>query len=127
MISAARLQLIFFIILTTAVSVLAFFIFKPYLGPIFLAAIIAIASYPFYKKLLKIFGGKSSVASFFAVLIILAIVLVPAVFIGLTLFKEATVLYGNMAFWQTGRRRFSKRGDKFYRRQNKNLFSRFFR
>ena len=102
MISAARLQLIFFIILTTAVSVLAFFIFKPYLGPIFLAAIIAIASYPFYKKLLKIFGGKSSVASFFAVLIILAAVLVPAVFISLALFKEATVLYGNMAFWQTG-------------------------
>src|SRR3989344_403999 len=102
MISTSRLQLIFFIILTAGVSVLAFFIFKPYLGPIFLAAIVAIASYPFYKKLLKIFGGKSSVASFFAVLIILAAVLVPAVFISLALFKEATVLYGNMAFWQTG-------------------------
>ena len=34
-------------ILTAGVSVLAFFIFKPYIGPIFLAAIIAIAFHPF--------------------------------------------------------------------------------
>ncbi len=81
---------------------MAFFIFKPYIAPIFLAAIIAIASHPFYKKLLKIFGGKNSLASFFAVLAIFAIVLVPAVFIGMALFKEATILYNNMAFWQTG-------------------------
>src|SRR3989344_4113312 len=113
MISTSRLQLIFFIILTAAVSVLAFFIFKTYLGPIFLAAIIAIASYPFYKKLLKIFGGKSSLVSFFAVLIILAAVLVPAVFISLTLFKEAAVLYGNMGFWETGGEDFLNAGAKF--------------
>jgi len=102
MISTIRLQLIFFMILTAGVSVLAFFIFKPYIGPIFLAAIIAIASHPFYKKLLKIFGGKSSLVSFLAVLAIFAIVLVPAVFIGMALFKEATILYNNMTFWQTG-------------------------
>ena len=102
MISTIRLQLIFFMILTAGVSVLAFFIFKPYIGPIFLAAIIAIASHPFYKKLLKIFGGKSSLVSFLAVLAIFVIVLVPAVFIGMALFKEATILYNNMTFWQTG-------------------------
>ena len=113
MISAARLQLIFFIILTAGGSVLAFFIFKPYIGPIFLAAIIAIASHPFYKKLLKIFGGKSSLASFFAVLVILAIVLVPAIFIGLALFKETAVFYGNVAFWQTGGEDFLSAAAKF--------------
>ena len=96
------MQLIFFMILTAGVSVLAFFIFKPYIGPIFLAAIIAIASHPFYKKLLRIFGGKSSLVSFLAVLAIFVIVLVPAVFIGMALFKEATILYNNMTFWQTG-------------------------
>ena len=94
--------MIFFMILTAGVSVLAFFIFKPYIGPIFLAAIIAIASHPFYKKLLRIFGGKSSLVSFLAVLAIFVIVLVPAVFIGMALFKEATILYNNMTFWQTG-------------------------
>ena len=46
-------------ILMSGVSVLAFFIFKPYIGPIFLAAIIAIASHPFYKRLLKFFRVKT--------------------------------------------------------------------
>ena len=46
-------------ILTAGVSVLAFFIFKPYIAPVFLAAIIAIVAHPFYKRLLKIFGEKN--------------------------------------------------------------------
>lgn len=102
MINTARLQLIFFIILTAGVSVLAFFIFKPYLVPIFLAGIIAIAFNSLYKKILKIFGGNGSVASFFAVLAIIAIILVPAFFIVTTLFKEATGLYNNLSYWQNG-------------------------
>lgn len=102
MISTARLQLIFFMILTAGVSVLAFFIFKPYIGPIFLAAIIAIASHPFYKRLLKFFRSKNSLASFVAVLAILAVVLIPAVFIGLALFKEVTVFYNNISSMQAG-------------------------
>ena len=89
-------------VLTAGVSVLAFFIFKPYIGPIFLAAIIAIASHPFYKKLLKIFGGKNSPASFTAVFIILTIILVPAFFIGMALFKEATAFYNHISFGQIG-------------------------
>ena len=89
-------------ILTAGVSVLAFFIFKPYIGPIFLAAIIAIASHPFYKNLLKIFKGKNLVASFAAVFIIIAVILVPAFFIGLALFKEATVFYNHISSGQAG-------------------------
>ena len=77
-------------ILTAGVSVLAFFIFKPYIGPIFLAAIIAIAFHPFYRRLIKIFGGNNSLASCLAVFAAVAIILVPAIFIGLALFKEAT-------------------------------------
>ena len=125
MISTSRLQLIFFMILTAGISVLAFFIFKPYIGPIFLAAIIAIASHPFYKKLLKIFGGKSSLASFFAVLVILATVLVPAVFIGLALFKEATVLYNNMTFWQTGGEDFLGAATKFIENKTSSFYPEF--
>ena len=102
MISTARLQLIFFMILTAGVSVLAFFIFKPYIGSIFLAAIIAIASHPFYKNLLKIFRGKNLAASFAAVFIIIAIILVPAFFIGMALFKEATAFYNNISSGRVG-------------------------
>lgn len=102
MISTARLQLIFFMILTAGVSVLAFFIFKPYIGPIFLAAIIAIVFHPFYKWLIKIFGGKNSLASFAAVFIAVVIILVPAIFIGIALFKEATAFYNNISSGQIG-------------------------
>ena len=79
-----------------------FFIFKPYIGPIFLAAIIAIASHPFYKRLLKFFRGKNSLTSFAAVFIIIAIILVPAFFIGTALFKEATAFYNHVSSGQVG-------------------------
>src|SRR3990167_8987065 len=106
MISTARLQLIFFMILTAGVSVLAFFIFKPYIGAVFLAAIIAIVSYPLYRRLLKIFEGKSSIASFVAVFAALAVILVPAIFISIATFKEATIFYNNLSFGQIGGERF---------------------
>ena len=102
MINTSRLQLIFFIILTAGVSVLTFFIFKPYLAPIFLAGVIAIASSPLYKKILKIFWGQKFIASFFAVFIILVIVLAPTVLIAMALFKEATGFYDNVSYWQAG-------------------------
>ena len=92
---------------------MAFFIFKPYLAPIFLAGIIAIASHPLYKKMLKVFGGKNSIASFFAVFIVLVVVLTPTIFIGTALFKEATGLYGNVSYWQTGSEDFLNTITKF--------------
>lgn len=101
MISTARLQLIFFMVLTAGVSALAFFIFKPYIAPIFLAAIIAIVFYPFYKRLLKFFGDKKSLTSFVAVLIVLGAILIPAVFVGIALYKEATDFYFHISSAQT--------------------------
>lgn len=92
---------------------MAFFIFKPYLASIFLAGVIAIASHPLYKKILQVFGGKNSIASFFAVFIILATVLIPAFFIGLALFTEATDLYNNVSYWQTGSEDFLNALTKF--------------
>ena len=117
MISTARLQLIFFIIFTAGVSVLAFFIFKPYIGPIFLAAIIAIASHPFYKRLLKIFGGKSSLTSFIAVFIVLVIILFPAIFIGIAIFKEATVFYNHISSGQIGGGSFLNMATDFFEKK----------
>ena len=101
MISTARLQLIFFTILTAGVSVMAFFIFKPYIAPIFLAAIIAIVFHPFYKRLLKVLGGKKSLTSFVSVVIVLGIILIPSIFIGIALYKEATDFYFRLSSVQT--------------------------
>lgn len=92
---------------------MAFFIFKPYLAPIFLAGIIAIASSPLYKKILKIFGGNGSIASFFAIFAILVLVLVPAVLIAVALFKEALAFYGDLSYWQSGSEDFLSAITKF--------------
>ena len=102
MISTGRLQLIFFMILTTSVSVLAFFIFKPYIAPIFLAAIIAIVFHPVYRRLLKVFREKKSLASLASVLIVLGAILIPSIFIGIALYKEATTFYFNVSSMQAG-------------------------
>lgn len=101
MISTARLQLIFFMILTAGVSLLTFFIFKPYLVPIFLAAIIAIVSHPFYERLLRALRDKKTLASLLTVLIVLAFILIPSVFIGISLFGEATSFYNHITFGQS--------------------------
>ena len=58
MISTSQIAIDFFMILTAGVSALAFHIHKPYIGPILLAAIIAIASHPFYKICLKFSKAK---------------------------------------------------------------------
>lgn len=81
---------------------MAFFIFKPYLAPIFLAGIIAIASSPLYKNILKVFGGNGSIASFFAIFAILVLILVPAVLVVMALFKEAVSFYSSLSYWQAG-------------------------
>lgn len=93
MISTARLQLIFFMILTAGVSVIAFFIFKPYIAPIFLAAVLAIVFHPLYEKIRKFFGVNESVASLTTVVIILAAILIPSVFFGAAIFNESVVFY----------------------------------
>src|SRR3989344_651011 len=102
MISTARLQLIFFMILTAGVSALTFFIFRPYIAPIFLAVVIAIVFYPFYNRLLKFFKGKKSLTSFVAVVIALGAIFIPSIFIGIALYKEATAFYFQISPMQVG-------------------------
>lgn len=102
MISTGKLQLIFFMILTVSVSVLAFLIFRPYIAPIFLAAIIAIVFHPFYRRLLRFFKEKKTLASLATVAIVLCAILVPAIFIGIALYKEATAFYFHVSSMQAG-------------------------
>ena len=54
------------------------------------------------------------VASFAAVFIIIAIILVPAFFIGLALFKEATAFYDNISSGQVGSEGFLSAAMNFF-------------
>jgi predicted PurR-regulated permease PerM len=68
------------IILLSILLLLSFFIVKPFLIMIVWSAILGIALYPFYQKVIGWFGGKRKglVTSLF-VIILLALILVPAV------------------------------------------------
>lgn len=92
------IQLVFFAVLTAAVSVLLFFVFKPYLGVLFLASIFAVVFYPVYKKLAKEFGDRENLAALATTLLILFFIIIPLAGLSVLLLKEAADLYNSLAF-----------------------------
>lgn len=95
--SQKTIQLSFFIGLTLLLLTLSFFVFKPYLGVVFLSSVFAVVFYPFYQKLLAKFNGRRQIASMGTVLIILICILIPAILISISLLKEAAGLYSSLA------------------------------
>jgi len=95
--SQKTIQLSFFIGLTLCLLVLLFFVFKPYLGVIFLSSVLAVVFYPFYQKLLSKFNGSQSLASLAAVLTIFIGILIPAILLSISLLREAIGLYNSLA------------------------------
>jgi len=90
-------QLIFFIVFTTALLVLLFFILKPYFGVIFIAGVFAVSFYPLYIKLVNKFKGKQSLASLATTILILVFVIVPIAVMSALLLKETVNLYNSIA------------------------------
>lgn len=95
--SHKTIQLSFFVILTILLLVLSFFIFKPYLGVLFLSAVFAVIFHPLYRKLLSKFHNSKGLASITTVLIILICILIPAILLSISLFREAVDLYNSIA------------------------------
>lgn len=95
--SHKTIQLSFFIILTLGLLALTFFIFKPYLGVIFLSVILAVVFHPVYLKILLKFGGRKNLSSFATVIVIFFVILVPAILISTSLLREAIDLYNTLA------------------------------
>src|SRR5512135_1869643 len=91
------IQLIFFFSIFGVALILAFFIFQPYLNILVLAGMFAIISNPFYKKVLRKFGGaQKGLAAFLTVVVMVVIIGVPLGFLGLQVFNEASSLYGRI-------------------------------
>lgn len=90
-----KLQVYFFLAVFTLSLALSFFIFRPYLGLIVFAAILAVLMHPVYRQLLKYFR-RPGLASFSTVFLTLVLVLVPMLYIFGSLATEAVVLYGKI-------------------------------
>ncbi len=84
-----KLQIYFFSVLFLAVLFLSFQILLPFLVPLSIAATLAFLFYPLNERLAKLFGGRRGPASFITLILAVLVIIIPFVFIGTTIFKEA--------------------------------------
>lgn len=88
-----KLQIFFFFILSGGVFILLFFMFRPFLQTISLAAIFAIFFYPFYRKVLPFCFQKEGIAASIVISIALIFIAIPLYLLGIQVFDEARSFY----------------------------------
>lgn len=89
------LQPYFLVALVVGALVLTFYILKPFFAPLVLGGIFAIVLQPLYRRVLKMFDGRESLASLATVIIAIVLLLIPTSILGFQLLKEAQQLYGS--------------------------------
>jgi len=83
----------FLLALLLGAFVLAFYIFKPFLGPLAMAAIFAVVLQPVYRRLLSFFRGRTALAAISSIVVFIICVLVPITFVASQIVAEASGLY----------------------------------
>ncbi len=91
--SHKHVQTLFFFGLLLCAFVLAFFIFRPYLYAIILAAVFAVVFGPMHKKISGFIGGRGGIGAFITIIIVFLIIFVPLFFFGAKVFQESTNMY----------------------------------
>ena len=92
-----RWQSTFVIGLLLATLVLAFFIFRPYLGALVVAATFAVLFAPVYRFLLKKTGGRANLAAGLTTLVVLLAVILPLAGFGWQLWQESLRVYQSVS------------------------------
>jgi predicted PurR-regulated permease PerM len=90
-------QLYFFFTILLGVSVLTFFIFKPFLVALVLAVVSAVVFYPIYKRIYKRMPKWPGSAAILTLLGVVAFIVVPFVFLGMQIFQEAGQFYAHLS------------------------------
>lgn len=91
--NAKILQSYFLIGLIAVTSVLVFFIFRPFLIALVLAAVFATVLHPLYEAIFRRLHGSPGLSAFITILISLVCVLGPLAFIGFEIANDAQQLY----------------------------------
>jgi predicted PurR-regulated permease PerM len=82
-----RVTILFLVFLAVAALALCFIIFKPFIGPLLSAAVIATVFFPVQAKMVK-WVRSPSLAALLSTILVVLIVVVPAVAIGVVVTKE---------------------------------------
>jgi len=84
-----RLELIIFSASIVILSVLMFFVFRPFLGIIVLAGVLSVLFHPLNERLVRFFRGKRTLVACMLVIVAFVFLIVPIMFFGLQIFQEA--------------------------------------
>lgn len=80
----------------TGISVLAFFIFRPFLYALALAAVFSVVFQPVYQRMVRYVRGRQGLAALATILIVIILIFTPLVFLGIQIFQEAQQLYSSL-------------------------------
>lgn len=86
-------ELYFLFVLLIGISILTFFIFKPFLYALILALVFATVFGPLHKRILHISKDRKGVSALLATTSVFFIVLIPITLLSIQILKEATDLY----------------------------------
>ena len=82
--------------LILGILLLTFSVLQPFIVPLIWGAILAYVSWPMHLRILRMVGGRSSVASLISTLIVTVIIVVPLVWLVLLLRVEAIAAYAEV-------------------------------
>lgn len=92
----ARIEDGAFVALVLVVSIAFAMVVEPFFGAILWGVIVAILFMPVNLRLLALIPGHRNTAALLTLLLIIAIVIVPAIILSIALVQEATTLYGQV-------------------------------
>lgn len=90
--SSRKVEFGFFFLLAAAAAVVSFFIFRPYLGALFVALVFSIAFRPAHEFFLRR-RMRDSAATILTLLVLFLVVLIPVTLFGFFIFDDAQALY----------------------------------
>lgn len=88
-----KTQLYFLLALIVIVSILSFYIFRPFIYTLVLAAVFMVVFQPLQQRMLKLFKERAGIAAFCTTLLITIFIFTPLIFLGIQILKESRQLY----------------------------------
>src|SRR5689334_13438472 len=85
-----------FLALVLVITLALCWVVEPFFGAVMWGLVAAILFAPLYHRLLAALPGKRNSAALLTLLLIVALVIIPAIILGIALIQEASVFYGRI-------------------------------
>ena len=96
MLNRTNLQQLFLLVLAGICLALCYVIVEPYIGPIVSATAMAVLFYPLHAALLRRIPGRESTAAGISLLLVIALIVAPSIWITWTMSNELSAAYSSL-------------------------------